>query len=83
MFPAFATTYVDENGKFHLYVSLGIDDEGKQIYRNLDLSNLGIEYTYVKNNDKTYDFTLSEKPKKIQCKMIHNKTGEQKIFDLG
>lgn len=80
MFPEFATTYRDKDNNVHLYVFLGIDDDGKQIYRNIDLSSLDKEYTYTKNSDKSYDFQFKDDISKLVCKMIHIKTGETKTF---
>jgi hypothetical protein len=82
MFPEFATTYKDENGFIHLYVFPGIDDDGKQIYRNMDLKNINIEYKYTKNNDKSYDFIFLEPLKRLTCTMIHSKTGDIKKFSF-
>lgn len=81
MFPEFATVYRDSENKIHLYVFPGIDDNGKQIYRNMDLNNINAEYKYVKNDDKSYDFIFSDvNIKHIECSMIHSKTGVSKTF---
>lgn len=82
MFPEFATTYKDLNGLVHLYVFPGIDDDGKQIYRNMDLKNINIEYKFTKNDDKSYDFIFLEPLRKLTCTMIHNKTGAIKTFNF-
>ena len=74
MFPEFATTYKDDKGQLHLYVFPGIDDDGSQLYRNLDLKNINIDYKFTKNTDKSYDFIILSPLKKLICTMIHNKT---------
>ena len=53
MFPEFATTYKDDKGQLHLYVFPGIDEDGSQLYRNLDLKNINIDYKFTKNLDKS------------------------------
>lgn len=81
MFPEFATVYRDDENKIHLYVFPGIDDNGKQIYRNMDLKNINAEYKYIKNDDKSYDFIFSDvNIKHIECSMIHSITGASKTF---
>ena len=39
MFPEFASIYKDDEGYTHLYVFPGLDEDGKQLYRNMDLNN--------------------------------------------
>lgn len=80
MFPEFATVYRDKQNQVHLYVFPGIDDEGRQIYRNMDLNNINLEYKYTKNDDKSFDFIILSPIKKLTCTMIHNKTGNIKKF---
>ena len=80
MFPEFATTYKDDKGQLHLYVFPGIDDDDSQLYRNLDLKNINIDYKFTKNLDKSYDFIILSPLKKLSCTMIHNKTGNIRKF---
>jgi hypothetical protein len=80
MFPEFATTYKDSNGFVHLYIFPGVDDDGRQLYRNMVLNNINVEYEYKKNDDKSYDFMFISAPKKLTCTMINNKTGELRKF---
>ena len=82
MFPEFATVYKDSDNLVHLYVFPGIDDDGKQIYRNMDLKQINIKYKYRKNDDKSYDFTFLEPIKKLTCTMINSKTGNFKQFSF-
>lgn len=82
MFPGFATIYKDNLNNVHLYVYTGIDDDGKQIYRNIDLNNIKTEYTFIQNKDKSYDFTFKSKINKIICSMINIKTGIPKKFEF-
>ena len=35
MFPEFATIFRDNDNKVHLYIFPGIDNSGKQIYKNI------------------------------------------------
>ena len=82
MFPGFATIYKDNLNNVHLYVYPGIDDDGKQIYRNIDLNNIKTEYTFIQNKDKSYDFTFKTQINKIICSMINIKTGIPKKFEF-
>lgn len=81
MIPCFATTYFDDNNKLHLYVFPGVDDNKNQLFRNIDLSNLN-NYTFIKNDDKSYDFTFKDKITHIVCTLVHIKTGEIKKFEF-
>ena len=81
MFKEFATVYRDNNNKIHLYVFPGIDNNGKQLYRNMDLNNINAEYKFTKNEDKSYDFVFENKNiTKLTCTMIHVKTNNIKKF---
>lgn len=81
MFKEFATVYRDNNNKVHLYVFPGIDNNGKQLYRNMDLNNINVKYKFTKNEDKSYDFIFEDTNiKNLTCTMIHNKTNIIKTF---
>lgn len=80
MFPEFVSLYKDENDNVHLYVFPGIDDNGKQIYKNIDLNRVGAEYKFTKNKDKSIDFIIMGNIKTIKCTMINIKTGKPKTF---
>ena len=80
MFPEFASVYRDKNQKVHLYVFPGIDDDGKQLYKNIDLNNIKLDYKYIKNSDKSYDFVFEKNLKSLSCSMVNIKTGQTKLF---
>ena len=82
MFKEFASVFKDQDGKLHLYVFPGLDEDGKQIYRNIDLSSIAADYTYVKNKDRSYEFIFTKNVKTIACNMVHCKTGEIKKFSF-
>jgi hypothetical protein len=80
MFPEFASIYNDDEGYTHLYVFPGLDEDGKQLYRNMDLNNINVDYKFTKKDDKAYDFIFLTPITKLTCTMIHNKTGELRKF---
>lgn len=80
MFPEFVSLYKDENNNVHLYVFPGIDNNSKQIYKNIDLNRVGAEYKFTKNKDKSMDFIILGNVKTIKCTMINIKTGKPKTF---
>jgi hypothetical protein len=82
MFAEFSTIYKDDKGFFHLFIFPGIDNDGRQIYRNIDLNNINAEYKFTKYADKSYDFIFLTPMKKITCTMIHNKTGNIKKYNF-
>lgn len=82
MFPEFATTYRDEEGKVHLYIFPGIDDNGNQLYKNINLSSINVAYTHSNKSDNSCEIVFEDNIKSLQCTMIHSKTGEKKVFNF-
>ena len=81
MFPGYATCYKDKNNKVHLYFFPGIDDKGKHIYKDLDLST-EIEHTVNKYSDSAKEYIFENKNiAKIVCKLLGN-DGKYNIIEL-
>lgn len=80
MFPEFATTFRDENNKVHLYIFPGIDENRKQIYKNLDLSTIKAKYEFIKKSDNATEFIFEDNITALQCIMIHAKDGTERKF---
>lgn len=80
MFPEFAAVYRDQNNKVHLYVFPGIDDDGNQLYRNIDLNSINVDYKFTKNKDKSFDYVFEKDLKRLTCTIVNKKTGEPKVF---
>ena len=73
MFPGFITVYKDNNNYIHLYFFPGINDIGKPIYNNLDLSKCEFDFDKKVNYDKSIDYKfLNKKIKKIYCKLVYS-----------
>ena len=82
MFPGYVTMYKDKNDFIHLYFFQGIDDNGNQFYRDLDLTQSNTEYTETIYSDNAVEYIFSNKRIiKITCKLIDNKN-EQHIIEL-
>ena len=58
MFPGFVSLYKRDD-KSHLFFFPGIDDQGKPIYMSLDMTNIDSDYTFIKNSDKSIDYTFN------------------------
>ena len=74
MFPGFVSLY-KRDGKSHLLFFSGIDDQGKPIYMSLDMTNIDSDYTFVKNSDKSIDYTFNTEVKKVTADLINRKDG--------
>lgn len=74
MFPGFVSLY-KKDGKSHLFFFPGIDDQGKQVYMSLDMSNIDSDYTFVKNSDKSIDYTFATEVKKVTADLVYRKDG--------
>ena len=74
MFPGFVSLY-KRDGKSHLFFFPGIDDQGKPIYMSLDMTNIDSDYTFVKNSDKSIDYTFNTEFKKVTADLINRKDG--------
>ncbi|MBO5948626.1 hypothetical protein J6Q66_07310 [bacterium] len=71
MFPGFILVYKDENEFIHLYFFKGIDDNGKDIYKNIDLSKIPCKYSEIKNIDGSFDYKFENKKiSQISCKLV-------------
>ena len=74
MFPGFVSLYKRDD-KSHLFFFHGIDDQGKPIYMSLDMTNIDSDYTFVKNSDKSIDYTFNTEVKKVTADLINRKDG--------
>lgn len=71
MFPGFVLGYKDENGFVHLYFHKGIDDNGKDIYKDIDFSKIPFSYSSIMNEDGSIDYMFENKKiRQISCKLI-------------
>lgn len=75
MFPGFVSVERDLENRPHLYYFPGIDDEGKPIYKNLDLQSITLEYTYEKYDDGAFEFVFNSAIKHLECTLVSVKTG--------
>lgn len=80
MFPEFATIFRDNDNKVHLYIFPGIDKNGKQIYKNIDLSSINAKYTYNKKSDNAIEFIFETNIKKLECNLIHATNNSTRKF---
>ena len=74
MFPGFVSLYKRDD-KSHLFFFTCIDDQGKPIYMSLDMTNIDSDYTFVKNSDKSIDYTFNTEVKKVTADLINRKDG--------
>lgn len=83
MFPGFITVYKDNNNYIHLYFFPGIDDIGKSIYNDLDLSKCEFDFIKNVNYDNSIDYKfLNKKIKKIYCKLVYSNTNSEEKISL-
>lgn len=75
MFPGFVSTYRDNNNFVHLFFYPG-NDNGKEIYKDIDLSNCQFKYKEFKYLDKSVDYVFyNNNITKLLCKLIDANTG--------
>lgn len=74
MFPGFVSLYKRDD-KSHLFFFPGIDDQGKPIYMSLDMTNIDSDYTFIKNPDKSIDYTFATLISKVTADLISRKDG--------
>ena len=80
MFPGFVTIYYDEQKFIHLYFFPGINNNGNQIYRKMNLNKSGILYKETVNEDKSIDFKFLDKNiKSFTCRLVNNESGQVKV----
>lgn len=80
MFPGFVNIYKDDEEYIHLYFFAGIDDNGDQIYKNIDLTSLPFKYTCTNESELIKDYKFQNKTIiKIKCSLINISTGETEI----
>lgn len=71
MFPGYVAIYKDKDRYVHLYFFKGIDNLGHVYYKDIDLSNCKIAYTYDIKLDGAIDYKFnSKKIKSIVCNLI-------------
>jgi len=74
MFPGFVNTYKDNNGYIHIYFFHGIDYDGENIYNDIELSDLSMDYIKTENSDGSIDIKLNNKKIiKIHTKLVYKK----------
>lgn len=82
MIPGFVTAYRDNKKYVHLYFFPGLDDQGKSIYRDIDLHHLNIKYDFKRNVDNSIDYKFYNKNiVKLHCKLLVNLT-EEEIYQV-
>lgn len=74
MFPGFVSLYKRDD-KSHLFFFPGLDDNGKPIYMSLDMSNINADYSFVKNSDKSIDYTFDKEVSKVTANLIQRRDG--------
>lgn len=74
MFPGFVSLYRKDD-KSHLFFFPGLDETGKSIYMSLDMSNINSDYKFVKNPDKSIDYTFEKEVSKVTANLISRKDG--------
>lgn len=82
MFPGYIYMYKDIDKYVHLFFFKGIDNNMKQIYKDIDLSNIPFNYSMNQINDYTYDYKFENKNIiKISCNLVDlNNNTKQKIL---
>lgn len=82
MFPGYVSFFKDIDGFIHLYFFPGIDDKNDLFFRDLDLSNVKMNYKEIKNIDESKEYIFENKNiKKITCKLLDN-SGNLHIREL-
>ena len=83
MIPGFVTPYIDNDGYIHIYFYQGCTDEYKPIFRDVDISNINIEYDVVNNDDGSKDFRFHNKTIiKLRCKLVYNNVINNSIIKV-
>ena len=73
MVPGFVNTYKDKGGSAHLFFFPGIDENGNNIYNNIDMSTFKSTYDMETNSDNSIDIKFHNKNIiKIHVKLIKN-----------
>lgn len=85
MFPGFVYMYKDDESYVHLYFFAGFSEEGKQIYKNIDLKSVPFDYELILDSEFAKDYKFLNKTIiKIKCELVENGTDkiENKILSL-
>lgn len=71
MIDGFVVAYKDKEGFVHLYFYPGINEDGRPVYRDIDLSACRIKYTKTKYTDNAVDYKFFDKRVyKLNCKLL-------------
>lgn len=83
MFPGFVSLFKDDISRIHVYFFRGINDNGKPIYRTLDLSHIKEEYKFNELEDGAIDY-IFENPflTTVTCKLINISNGDVKHIKI-
>lgn len=74
MFPGFVNSYKDTDGYVHIYFFHGIDYDGENIYNDIELSDLLMDYIKVENSDGSIDIKLNNKKIiKVHTRLVRKK----------
>ena len=83
MFPGFVSLYKNNEGKICLYYFPGLTNDMKPIYMALDMSNIEMGYTFVKNPDNSVIYTFADDNiTTVTARMINKKTGVATISKI-
>lgn len=85
MFPGFVNTYKDKQNEVHLFFFPGIDEDGTNVYNNIDMSSFSSAYNMTTNPDNSVDIQFHNKNIiKIHVKLIKNSDSsvEHKVLNV-
>lgn len=82
MIPGFAIIYKDNDGLCHLYFCPGCDDNGNNIYNDIDwsTSNLSGKFEDIVKADGSHDYVFTSRLKSISCKLTRRSNNVSEIF---
>lgn len=73
MFPGFVNVYKDKQEEVHLFFFPGIDENGNNVYNNIDMSSFKSSYNMTTNDDNSIDIQFHNKNIiKVHVKLIKN-----------